>query len=148
MTLTADVQKLEPGAEVILWTLDASLITGSASDVLLFHGYQGGGAIVWQGKSYEAWPINAEGFELNPQKPPQPTLSVGNVDGSITSLCLNYQDLVGAILTRHVTAEQYLDGEPGADPTQESLSQWKLEQKTSETPEAVTWYLSSAMDFG
>lgn len=148
MTLTADVQKLEPGAEVVLWTLDASQITGSGSDVIRFHGYQQAGPIIWQGNAYDPWPIDAEGFELNPSKPPVPTLSVGNVDGSITALCLNYQDLVGAKLTRHVTAGQYLDGQPDADPTQESVSLWLLEQKTSETSEAVVWSLSSAMDFG
>lgn len=148
MTLAADIQKLEPGAEVVLWTLDASAITGSGSDVIRFHGYQQAGPIVWQGSAYDPWPIDAEGFELNPSKPPQPTLSVGNIDGSITALCLNYQDLVGAKLTRHVTAGQYLDDQPGADPTQEALSQWLLEQKTSETSEAVVWALSSAMDFG
>jgi lambda family phage minor tail protein L len=34
---------------------------------------------------------------------------VGNVDGSITALCLSYQDLVGAVLTRHRTLGKYLD---------------------------------------
>lgn len=149
MTIYADVQKLEPGAEVHLFTLDASAITGSGADTIHFHGYQQVGPILWQGVSYDPWPIEAEGFELSPQKPPQPMLSVGNVDGSITALCLNYQDLVGAVLTRHRTLAQYLDGQPGADPTQEfPPEQWRLEQKTSETNETVQWALSSALDFG
>src|SRR5574337_2073324 len=89
--------------EVHLFTLDASAITGSGADTIHFHGYQQVGPILWQGVSYDPWSIEAEGFELSPQKPPQPMLSVGNVDGSITALCLNYQDLVGAVLTRHRT---------------------------------------------
>src|SRR5574337_726831 len=149
MTIYADVQKLEPGAEVHLFTLDASAITGSGADTIHFHGYQQVGPILWQGVGYDPWPIEAEGFELSPQKPPQPMLSVGNVDGSITALCLNYQDLVGAVLTRRRTLAQYLDGQPGADPTQEfPPEQWRLEQKTSETNETVQWALSSALDFG
>lgn len=92
---------------------------------------------------------------MNPQKPPQPTLSVGNVDGSITSLCLSYQDLVGAVLKRHRTLGKYLDatnfdgGNPNADPDEEFPPDvWYIEQKLSETPEVVQFALSSALDFG
>lgn len=149
MTVYADVQKLEPGAEVELFELDATSITGSGNDVLRFHGYTQIGTITWQTKVYSPWPIEAQGFALDPQQPPVPTLSVGNVDGSITALCLNYQDLVGAVLTRHRTLGQYLDGQPDADPAQEfPPDRWYLERKASETKEAVTWELSSALDFG
>lgn len=148
MTIYADVQRLEPGAKVDLFELDASAITGSALDVLRFHGYQQVGTITWQGKVYSPWPIEATGFALDPQQPPMPMLSVGNVDGSITALCLNYQDMVGALLTRHRTLGQYLDGQPGADPTQEfPPDRWFLERKASETKVLVQWELSSALDF-
>lgn len=149
MTIYADVQRLEPGAEVELFALNASAITGSNADNLYFHGYTQVGSITWQGVVYQPWPIEATGFVLDPNKPPTPILSVGNVDGSITALCLNYQDLVGALLTRYRTFAQYLDGQPGADPTQEfPPDSWYLERKSSETKEAVSWELSSALDFG
>ena len=69
MTLTADVQTLEPGALVELFELDATAISG---DLLRFHAYLQVGSIWWQGVEYTPWPIMAEGFEMQPSKPPMP----------------------------------------------------------------------------
>jgi lambda family phage minor tail protein L len=106
MTILSDIQQLEPGAWVQLFELDA---TSLGADRLFFHGYTQIGSIWWQGTEYSPWPIDAEGFELNPDQPPTPTLSAGNVDGRMTALCLAYQDLVGAKLIRHRTLGKYLD---------------------------------------
>jgi len=151
MTITADIQQLEPGAWVQLFELDA---TSLGADRLFFHGYTQIGSIWWQGVEYSPWPIDAEGFELNPDQPPTPTLSAGNVDGRMTALCLAYQDLVGAKLIRHRTLGKYLDAanfagvNPTADPTQEMpLDIWFLERRSAETSEVLTWELSSALDF-
>lgn len=80
---------------------------------------------------------------------------MGNVDGSITALCLSYQDLVGAVLTRHRTLGKYLDAanfggtNATADPTQElTPDKWFIERKSTETAEVVQFELSSALDFG
>ena len=156
MTIYADIQKLEPGAEIELFELDARSITGGGTgDVLRFHGYTQVGSIWWQGLEYSPWPIQAEGFELNPDKPPMPMLSVGNVDGRITALCLALQDLVGALLVRHRTFGRYLDaknfadGNASADPTQEfPPDKWFLERKATETNQVVQFELASALDFG
>lgn len=156
MTIYADVQKLEPGAWVELFDLDARSITGGGSgDILHFHGYTQVGPIIWGGVSYEPYPVQAEGFEKNPDQPPTPTFSAGNVSGRITALCLAYQDLVGAKLTRTRTFGKYLDaanfpdGNPTADPEEViGVDVCYLERKSSETSEAVTWELSSPMDFG
>lgn len=84
-----------------------------------------------------------------------PKLSVGNIDGSISSLCLAFQDLVGAQVTHHRTLGKYLDAvnfggvNPTADPTQEiPPEKWFIERKASEDNEVVQFELSSAMDFG
>ncbi|WP_036170341.1 phage minor tail protein L [Massilia sp. 9096] len=151
--ITADIQGLEPGARVELFELDATMITGGA--LLRFHGYEKAGSIWWQGDEYTAFPIQAEGFaKTSESQQPTPTLSVGNVDGSISALCILFDDLVGATLTRHVTLGQYLDaanfagGNPSADPTQEFPPDvWTIEQKTSETNEVVQFELASALDF-
>lgn len=151
--ITADIQGLEPGARVALFELDATAIAGGG--LLRFHGYQQAGSIWWQGNEYTAWPIQTEGFAKTSEgQQPAPKLSVGNVDGSISSLCILLDDLVGAKLTRHVTLGQYLDarnfdaGNPTADPEQEFPQDvWFIEQKTSETNEAVEFELSSALDF-
>jgi lambda family phage minor tail protein L len=156
VSIYTDIQTLEPGALVALFDLDARSITGGgAGDVLHFHGYTQVGPIYWQGLQYNPWPIDAQGFELNPDQPPAPTLSVGNVDGTITALCLAYQGLVGSIITRHRTFGRYLDaanfpgGNPTADPTQEfPPDKWFIERKATETKEQVQFELSSALDFG
>lgn len=77
MPITADIQKLEPGALVELFELDASEIGGA---VQRFHGYMQVGAIHWQGKQYDPWSIQAEGFEqVGEGQQPSPTLRVGNI---------------------------------------------------------------------
>ena len=150
--ITADIQGLEPGARVELFELDATMIAGGS--LLRFHGYQQVATIWWQGSEYTAWPIAAEGFAKTGEgQQPAPKLSVGNVDGSISSLCILMDDLVGAKVVRHVTLGQYLDarnfagGNPTADPTQEFPADiWFIEQKTGETNEVVEFELASALD--
>ena len=152
MTMYADIQLLEPGALVELFELDGSNIGGS---LLRFHGYTQVGTITWQGNIYDAWPIQAEGFEKTSAQQPVPKISVGNIDGSISSLCLNFQDLVGATVKVHKTLGKYLDAvnfggtNPTADPTQEIPPEtWFIERKASEDNELVQFELSSALNFG
>jgi lambda family phage minor tail protein L len=150
--ITADIQGLEPGARVELFELDARNIAGGS--LLRFHGYQQVATIWWQGYEYTAWPIQAEGFAKTSEgAQPAPKLAVGNVDGSISSLCILMDDLVGAKVVRHVTLGQYLDarnfasGNPTADPAQEFPADvYFIEQKTGETNEAVEFELASALD--
>jgi len=161
MSITSDVQKLEPGALVRLFELDMTAIGG---DILRFHGHTQSGPIFWQGKEYSPWAIEARDFErTGDAQQPSPTLSVGNigqdengnpVPGVVSSLCLALNDLVGATLTVRETLGQYLDaenfpdGNPGADPAQElPLEVWLIEQKTSETPEIVEFELSNSLSF-
>jgi lambda family phage minor tail protein L len=150
--ITADIQGLEPGARVELFELDATMIAGGS--LLRFHGYQQVGPIWWQGNDYTPWPIAAEGFAKTGEgQQPAPKLSVGNVDGSISSLCILMDDMVGAKVTRHVTLGKYLDarnfasGNPTADATQEFPADvWFIEQKSGETNETVEFELASALD--
>lgn len=151
MSILSDIQTLEPGALVELFDLDATVIGG---DMLRFHGYTQVGSIWWQGNEYDPWPIQAEGFAVQGEQLPTPRLSVGNVDGSITALCLYLEDIVGAKVTRRRTFGRYLDAANfggvnlEADPGQEfPVDIWYIERKTSETPEVVSFELSSALDF-
>ncbi|MDR6394625.1 phage minor tail protein L [Herbaspirillum seropedicae] len=152
MSITADIQKLEVGAKVELFELDATEISG---DVLLFHGYQQLGVIVWQGREYAAWPIQAEGFSKSTDgQPATPKLRVGNIDGTIGAACLYLDDFVGAKVTRFTTLGKYLDavnfpeGNPDADPDEQFPPEiWYVEQKTSQTAEVIEFELSSPLDF-
>lgn len=144
MTIAQDVQKLEPGPILEFFQVDATSIGGG---ILRFHNHSDGD-VTWQGLVYSQWPIEATGFERTSGQQPRPTLSVGNIDGSISFLCLAYEDMVGAVVTVRTTFKQYLDGQPGADPTQEFLPDiWFIDRKAKETIEAVEFELASALDF-
>lgn len=150
MTVKEDVQKLDPGPILEFWELNASAIGGG---VVRFQGMQDG-KVWWQGQDYDAWQIQGEGFSRTTDQQPTPKLCVGNLDGSISLLCLTYDDLVGATITRRRTFARYLDavnfpeGNPSADPAEEFLPEvWFIERKSGETREAVEFELSSALDF-
>lgn len=144
MTYESEIQKLEPDAEITLFELNLSEFGGG---VLRFHGHTSGN-IVWQGNTYAPAPVRATGFARTSEQQPQPKLTVGNVDGAISQLCLLYQDLVGAELTRHRTFAKFLDGEAEADPDQERAETWIIERKTAENKLVVEWELASALEFG
>jgi lambda family phage minor tail protein L len=153
MTIAIDLQTLEPGAVVELFALDLS---SYSQPPLYFH--QGvnalAGDVVWQGITYLRFPIQATGFAMSGQGTlPRPALAVANVTGLISSLCAAYGDLVGCTVTRKRTLVRYLDavnfsgGNPSADPTQSMPDDiYRINQKTSETPEQVVFELAAAWD--
>ncbi|MCY0385663.1 phage minor tail protein L [Robbsia sp. Bb-Pol-6] len=153
MTISVDVQKLEPGARIVVFDVDC---TGIGGDFLRFHAHLQETSIFWQGNEYKPWAIEANGFEhTSDAQQPEPKITVGNTGGTISALCVYLDDMVGAKVTRRTTLKQYLDavnfpaGNPTADPTEEfPLEIWYIEQKSSETNVQVEFTLSSALDFG
>lgn len=150
MSLLADIQTLEPGARVRLFELDATVL---GADSLLFHPHLQTNPIVWQGQVYDPWPVEATGFERTSDQPPTPRLRVGNINGSITALCLLFDDLVGARLILRRTLVQYLDavnfsgGNSRADPNEHFPDEiWFIERKVSEDDEVVEFELATAAD--
>lgn len=150
MSVLADIQTLEPGGRVSLFELDAREL---GADQLFFHAHRQASPIFWQGEEYGPWPIEATGFERTSDQPPAPRLKVGNIDGSITAMCLLFDDLVGARLVRRQTLVQYLDavnfpgGNPTADPEEHFADEiWFIERKVSEDREVVEFELATAID--
>ncbi|QLO37306.1 phage minor tail protein L [Klebsiella sp. RHBSTW-00484] len=169
MSLNADYQKLEPGDSIRLFEIDGRAF--NMGEVLYFHGYNvphsaaeiiaagddeaklPAKSIWWQGTEYKAWPCELEGIESSTTgSDAQPTLRVGNIDGSISALCLYYDDMAQARVTIHDTQKQYLDvrnfadGNATADPTQEKRQLYFIDAKNLETDEAVEFALASPMD--
>jgi lambda family phage minor tail protein L len=150
-SVTALAQLLEPGQIVQLFELDATALGG---DRMLFHAHNQVETITWQGAVYYPWPVTADGFERTSDQPPTPTLSVGNVNGSISSLCIFFDDLVGARFIRRRTLGRFLDavnfpeGNPEANPAEEFEPEvWFIELKKKEDNETVDFELASALDF-
>ena len=109
--------------------------------------------IIFNGITYSAWPCQVEGIEFDSSgQPVSPTLSVGNIDGTISSLCLFFDDLLKAKVTIRQTLSKYLDSSnfttpnPDADPTQQITETWYIDAKTAEDNVTVTWALSSPAD--
>ena len=124
MSVRGDLQASELSARIELFILDGTTI-GDAT----VHRFHAGvnqllTPIVWQGLTYEAMPIETEGFEkVGRGTSPRPTLRIANVSGLLSTLCEEFEDLIGAKLTRKLVLSKYLDainfaaGNPFADPT-------------------------------
>ena len=67
----------------------------------------------------------------------RPTLTIGNVDGFVTALCNRFDQCLGGIVRRRLVYMHYLDavnfegGNKRADPSQEALSYFLIEQLSS-----------------
>lgn len=168
MGFSADVQGLNPGDEIRLFEIDCTAFGG---DVVYFHGtlvkhtpseiqaaLTAGTdllakSIWWQGTEYKPWRAAIEGLDISTDGPAaRPTLTLGNLDASITALCLAFDDLAQARVTIRNTFAHYLDarnfegGNPDADPLQERVQYWDIDTKISEDNETVAWELASPAD--
>lgn len=131
MNILSDVQQLEPGEKIQLVEVDASIFDGP---ILRFHAYNiphtaeeintaegqlKPKPIWWQGNEYGAWPYEITGLTKSSDgSPARPTLSVSNIDSLISSLCLQFADLVQAKVTIFETFSHYLDSKnfPAGNP--------------------------------
>lgn len=109
--------------------------------------------IFWDGKTFDFWPFQISDLALSTDQAAEPKLSVSNLDGHITALCLQFKDMVNAKVSIIDTYTVYLDAVnfPGgvnatADPSMFTLQTFWLDTKTSEDDEVVTWALSSPAD--
>jgi lambda family phage minor tail protein L len=153
-SITSEIQKLAPSAVIELFEVDTTDLGG---ELLRFHAGTNGllQRIVWQGNEFDPFPVKVSGFELSGSGSlPRPKLQVANVTGVITSLVLQYQDLLGAKVTRKRTLAKYLDAvnfpggtNPTADPTAEFVDDvFFIDRKSTETRDAVEFELAASID--
>ncbi|SSY80296.1 phage minor tail protein L [Alysiella crassa] len=144
------LSELEQDCLIDLWELDLRRMGG---ELLRFCNFQNekNQAIVWKGQTYTTYPIHAEGFELSGNGTAnRPKLTVSNVMGLVTGLAEKHNQLVGAIVTRRQTYAQFLDAanfqaaqNPKADPTQEIVSKFTIEQLSNLNAETATFTLAT-----
>ena len=167
MAISADVQKLVIEGKIRLYQLDLSNYVPGL--IFYFHGhtnfykqYEETAAsltsqIIWQGQAYDPIPIEVAGLERRTDgKASAPDLQVGNylngVQGGISALCLQYNDLANGKLTVIDTFVKYLDaanftnGNPSAS-NDCGTQIWYIEQKTNETSQSLTFSLANPIDF-
>jgi lambda family phage minor tail protein L len=147
--IAARTKQIEPGQLVELFILDLSLLGGP---LLYFTNSTapGGasGSIVFQGNTYVAYPIQGNGWDVTSQGTlPRPSIAVSNIGSVTTALMQQYNDFVGATVTRKRTYAQFLDGAPGANPLEEFQPDiFVINAKKSETNTEVVFELATKAD--
>ena len=114
----SETQSINPGSVIELFelTTDAAL-HGSATTYRFHSGTNevNNGNIIWDGNTYIAIPMEAEGFKYANGQLPRPTLTISNVTNVITAILLNVNivtpgnDLTGAVVKRRTTLARFLD---------------------------------------
>ncbi|EHX21092.1 phage minor tail protein L [Escherichia coli DEC11E] len=122
--------RAEQSASVVLWEIDLTEVGGER---YFFCNEQNekGEPVTWQGRQYQAYPIQGSGFELNGKgTSTRPTLAVSNLYGMVTGMVEDMQSLVGGTVVRRKVYARFLDavnfvnGNSDADPEQEVISRW------------------------
>ncbi|EPK8192753.1 phage minor tail protein L, partial [Escherichia coli] len=125
MSISSDVQKLEPGKRVSLIEVDGSAF---GAGILRFHNetiphteaeiIAAGGdesklepkSVWWQGQEYGAWPYELTGISVSSDgQCSRPSLTVANISGTIGALCRRFQGMAKAKVIIHDTFAHYLD---------------------------------------
>ena len=153
-TFQLELAKLEQTALLDLFDVDMRQLTGKDGNRgELFRFYAGTNEltqpIIWQGNRYTPFGVKAEGFEMSGQGASnRPTLTVINFDGFVTALSNNFEQCLGAIVRRRQVYAQFLDaanfkaGNRNADPQQERVSYYLIEQLTTLTQDIATFTLA------
>lgn len=146
--LTTEMMKLAPDALIELFILDLNPIGLAAIEYFHCGTNDYRQPIVFQGITYTPFPVQITGYEQNGQGTvPTPSLAVSNINGSISQTIIQYNDMVGAKVTRKRTFRKFLDGMPEANATQEyPLDIYFIGRKTAETSDVVTFDLTSSFD--
>jgi lambda family phage minor tail protein L len=152
--IKTELVKLNPSAIIELFLL--TMPPEAGGDTYYFHAGVNmfKTSVYWQGVEYLPFPIEAEGFALTGKgEVPRPKLKVANLTNFIRGLVLDFDDLVGAKVTRVRTFAKFLDavnfpdGNSNADPTRElTRDVYYIDRKTNETKDILEFELCSPWD--
>ncbi len=129
-----ETTELEQTALISFYEVDLKPFGG---DILRFHSGVNEllDSVIWQGQKYGAYPVQASGFDIKAKgTSARPTLTFANLDGTITGLVADFDEMIGATVTRRQVYAKFLDAENfkagnlQADPLQELVSIYVIEQ--------------------
>ncbi|HIB1387373.1 TPA: phage minor tail protein L, partial [Salmonella enterica subsp. enterica serovar Muenchen] len=147
-----ETTKAEQSAKVDLWEFDLTAIGGERY-FFCNEANEKGEPVTWQGRQYEPYPIQAQDFEMNGKGvSPRPNLVVSNMLGMVTGMAEDLQSIVGASVVRHQVYRKFLDvvnfvdGNPDADPEQEAVARYSVEQLSELTTSTATFVLASPVE--
>ena len=163
---TAELQSLSNKSIIELYSITLVSALHGSTNVSRFHsgvGMNSNASIIWQGNTYDKFPVIAEGFEYTGKGTlPRPTLTVSNILGTITALMATanattpFNHLQGAKFIRHRTMAQFLDaanfpsnqnpfGTPSST-TELPQEIYFINRKTLENRDVVQFELVSVLD--
>ena len=163
---TAELQSLSNKSIIELYSITLVSALHGSTNVSRFHsgvGMNSNASIIWQGNTYDKFPVTAEGVEYTGKGTlPRPTLTVSNILGTITALMATanattpFNDLQGAKFIRHRTMAQFLDaanfpsnqnpfGTPSST-TELPQEIYFIDRKVVENREVVQFELASELD--
>ena len=176
----SELQSLNPSSLIELFTLQlvegTHYATGNPDSVPTIFRFHAGTSmnsnanIIWQGNTYEKFPIDAQGFEFSGKgQIPRPQLTMSNLGGitrsgsvlSVTDLLIivnlttPHNDLLGATVTRLLVLASSLDNanfssgsNPFGTPNSNELPQeiYVIDRKMSESRNLVQFELTAAND--
>jgi len=169
----SELQSINPSSLVELFTLQLFNNLHGSNDVLRFHSgtkMNTNTEIVWQGNSYQKFPVEATGFEFTSKgQIPRPNFKMANLiglakDGEVLTISdlivlvnqtTNQNDLIGAKFTRIRTLASSLDAvnfegnsNPFGTPNSDELPQeiFFIDRKVQENRNFVEFELVSEID--
>ena len=176
----SELQSLNPSSLIELFTLQlvegTHYATGNPDSVPTIYRFHAGTSmnsnanIIWQGNTYQRFPIDAQGFEFSGKgQIPRPQLTMSNLGGisrsgqvlSVTDLLIivnlttPHNDLLGATVTRLLVLASSLDNanfssgsNPFGTPNSNELPQeiYVIDRKMSESRNLVQFELTAAND--
>jgi len=176
----SELQSLNPSSLIELFTLQlvegTHYVTGNPDSVPTIFRFHAGTSmnsnanIIWQGNTYQKFPIDAQGFEFSGKgQIPRPQLTMSNLGGisrsgavlSVTDLLIivnlttPHNDLLGATVTRLLVLASSLDNanfssgsNPFGTPNSNELPQeiYVIDRKMSESRNLVQFELTAAND--
>ena len=114
----SETQAINPGSLIELFELTTDVALHGSATTYRFHAGTNevnSGNIIWDGNTYIAIPMEADGFKYANGQLPRPTVPNSNVTIVITAILLNVNqvtpgnDLTGAVVKRRTTLARFLD---------------------------------------
>ncbi|HAM2699624.1 TPA: phage minor tail protein L, partial [Escherichia coli] len=100
--------KSEQSPRVVLWEIDLT-VQGGGRYFFCNELNEKGEPVTWQGRKYQAYPIDGSGFEMNGKgSSARPSLTVSNLFGLVTGMAEDLQSLVGATVVRRRVYARFL----------------------------------------
>lgn len=147
MTIQQTLQKDALPALIELYKIDLNPIGVNEVFYLSPHS-RDGEPVSFDGEEYLPFPIKTEGWETSYEgAAPQPTMHVSNITKLLQSYLTEYDDMVGALVTRTLTMEPFLDDGATPNPAQVFGQQtFVVEQMMVQNKLELQFRLTSILD--